>query len=100
LFSNLIRNAVEHNPADAPRVVVSFLGSGRSGNRYKVRDNGPGIPETDSDMVFWPFYAAKEGRTGLGLATVQKIIKIYGGHIKAYNDGGACFEFTLRSLGE
>jgi len=26
---------------------------------------------------------------------VQKVIRRYGGTIRAYNDGGACFEFTL-----
>jgi signal transduction histidine kinase len=27
---------------------------------------------------------------------VEKIVKAYGGEIRAYNDNGACFEFTLK----
>jgi len=29
---------------------------------------------------------------------VSNIVSAYGGHVKAYNDGGACFEFVLRDF--
>jgi signal transduction histidine kinase len=61
-----------------------------------VRDNGTGIPPGDLDRIFTPFFKGREtGGTGIGLAIVEKIVILYGGAIRAYNDGGACFEFTL-----
>jgi signal transduction histidine kinase len=61
-----------------------------------VRDNGAGISPTDLPNIFLPFYKGSDtGDTGIGLSTVAKIIKLYGGEITAYNDGGACFEFTM-----
>ena len=95
LFSNLIANGVEHNSADQPRVEISMLEQQDSGGRFLLRDNGPGIPPGDLDSIFFPFYAGGKGRPGLGLLMVQKVIRRYGGTIRAYNDGGACFEFTL-----
>ncbi|HEY5494043.1 MAG TPA: HAMP domain-containing sensor histidine kinase [Candidatus Anoxymicrobiaceae bacterium] len=96
LFSNLIANAVEHNTSDSPRVEISLLGRDDSGARIVVCDDGPGIPPDDLDTIFFPFYTGGKGRSGLGLLTVQKVVRLYGGRIRAYNDEGACFEFTLR----
>ncbi len=95
LFANLIDNALEHNDSEEPCVIVSHLGSEGGIHRYLVRDNGSGIPSGDSERIFELLYRGKSGGTGIGLSTVKKIIDAYGGEIKAYNDGGACFEFTL-----
>lgn len=96
LFANLIGNALKHNDSASPRIEVSYLGDdGGGGERYLVRDNGSGIPEEDLDMVFVPYFKGKAEGTGIGLATVQKIVGLYRGEIRAYNDDDACFEFTL-----
>ncbi len=47
------------------------------------------------DDIFVPFVKDGEGDTGLGLSIVKRIVKACGREIKAYNDNGACFEFTL-----
>ncbi len=99
LFSNLVGNAVKHNTNPDPRVEVSYLGDDEDGaHRYLVRDNGPGIRHEDMDRLFIPFFKGTTGETGVGLATVDKIVKVYRGTIRVYNDGGACFEFTLYDL--
>ncbi|MBN2169597.1 MAG: PAS domain S-box protein [Actinobacteria bacterium] len=100
LFSNLISNAVKHNDSENPVVSIQYPGISTDGmHSYIVRDNGPGIPPEDMSRIFLPFHKGeKTGETGLGLVTVDKIIKVYGGEIKAYNDKGACFEFTLRDI--
>jgi len=85
-----------HNTSDSPRVEISLLGRDDSGARIVVCDDGPGIPPDDLDTIFFPFYTGGKGRSGLGLLTVQKVVRLYGGRIRAYNDEGACFEFTLR----
>lgn len=99
VFSNLIGNAIKHNTSSEPSIGVSYLGDYDDGaHRYLVRDNGSGIAAEDMDNLFVPFFKGVTGETGVGLATVKKIIEIYGGEIRAYNDDGACFEFTIGGL--
>ncbi|GAG52110.1 unnamed protein product, partial [marine sediment metagenome] len=99
VFSNLIGNAINYNDSENPVIRISHLGDdGDGGHRYLVRDNGPGIPEDIIDNVFLPFIKGKSGDTGIGLSMAQKIVKVYGGEIRAYNEGGACLEFVLRDF--
>ena len=62
-----------------------------------VSDNGPGIPPELRDKVFAPYYTSKEAGTGLGLATVQRIISDLGGEviIDAGYSGGVRFVIAL-----
>lgn len=101
LFTNLIGNCIKHCDSERPVVTVSFLGKEKSGAaRYVIRDNGKGIPPADIDRIFTPFFKGKGGGTGIGLATAEKVVKLYGGEIRAYNDNGACFEFTIKDYPE
>ena len=54
----------------------------------KVEDNGPGIPKSEYENVFKPFYKIDKGRAdakssvGLGLSIASDIIRSHGGNIK------------------
>ena len=100
IFSNLISNAVRFNNSDEPRIDILRLPSEEgSVHRFLVKDNGPGIPEEIIDKIFIPFTKDKErGETGIGLSIVERMVKVYGGDIRTYNDNGACFEFTLKDF--
>jgi signal transduction histidine kinase len=98
LFSNLIGNCVKHCDSERPVVTVAHLRDAAGLHTYLVRDNGSGIREDELEKVFVPFYRGVSGGTGIGLATVQKIVDLYGGWVRAYNDGGACFEFAVGDL--
>ena len=96
LFSNLMENAIKHNAGRDLKIEVSHLGIDRDGgHRYLFRDNGSGVAPENIGKIFQPFYSGTN-ETGIGLATVAKIVKVYGGSIRAYNDNGACFEFVIR----
>ncbi|MHB8895054.1 MAG: sensor histidine kinase [Candidatus Geothermincolia bacterium] len=96
LFANLISNCIKHCDSPEPVVMIERLDDSETGmHRYLVRDNGSGIPEKDLANVFAPFFKGSSGGTGIGLATVEKITKLYGGEVRAFNDGGACFEFSI-----
>lgn len=98
LFSNLISNAIKHNNNTVdPEIRIAYLGDEGGAHRYLVKDNGEGINSSQLDRLFDPFKkGGKTGEVGLGLSIVRKIITVYGGDIRAYNDNGACFEFLLR----
>jgi len=78
---NLLDNATRHA---ATSVVVELSESGR-GIELTVTDDGPGVPNTDIEMVFERFARTDEARardaggTGLGLAISREIAQRHGG---------------------
>jgi PAS domain S-box-containing protein len=96
IFSNLVKNAINYNDNPEPAIEIHALpDDGTGARRFEVRDNGSGIPEDLIDRIFVPFAKGDSGDTGIGLSIVERIVEIYGGKVRAYNDPGACFEFSL-----
>jgi len=90
LFENLFQNAIKHGGDD----VEIHVGVGDNG--FYVADNGPGIPESDRDLVFEPGYSTAEDGTGFGLRIVEKIVESHGWQVAVTESdhGGARFEIT------
>jgi PAS domain S-box-containing protein len=93
---NLVRNAVQAQPTGG-RVVLRLSRAGRPGLILKVEDSGPGIPDHDLEKLFTPFFTTRTSGTGLGLATVKKLVELHGGSVTAANrpDGGAVFTVQI-----
>jgi two-component system sensor histidine kinase MprB len=74
---NLLDNAAKWSP-DGGRIDVTV-----GGGELVVRDQGPGIPDSDLSYVFDRFYRAAESRglpgSGLGLAIVRQVAEMHGG---------------------
>jgi signal transduction histidine kinase len=69
---NLLLNAITHTPSGGA-VRLSARASG-TGVEILVRDDGPGIPVSDREVVWQPFRTGGRG-TGLGLAVVRRIAR-------------------------
>jgi two-component system, sensor histidine kinase and response regulator len=100
-LENLLENAWKFT-ANEPESRIEFGVTNASGeSTYFVRDNGAGFDMTYVDRLFGPFqrlHAQHEfPGSGIGLATVQRIIHRHGGRVWAEGlvGQGATFHFTL-----
>jgi PAS domain S-box-containing protein len=103
VFVNLVSNAVKFTPPGGT-IWVSAAAEGAMA-RVEVRDNGAGIPAEFLPHVFDPFRQADAGASkrrqeglGLGLALVQRLAQLHGGHATCESEGpgrGATFRVYL-----
>ncbi|MBN3994706.1 MAG: PAS domain S-box protein [Nostoc sp. NMS2] len=99
VFSNLIVNALKHNP---PGLLLT-INAIREGEMIycTVSDNGVGISQQQSDRLFDLYFRGASIRNsvslGLGLYLCKQIINAHGGEIGMNSalDAGATFWFTL-----
>ena len=92
---NLIVNALEAVDGSGRVSLGARLKDGRV--LVEVSDNGPGLPTSETDQLFDPFFSTKERGSGLGLAIARRMVRAQGGELIARNgdQGGAVFSFDL-----
>jgi signal transduction histidine kinase len=105
VFANLLSNAVKYTRGREPAVIEVGTGSRDGVSTIYVRDNGVGFDPKYADKLFGVFQRLHrkeefEG-TGIGLATVQRIVRRHGGTIWAEAEfgKGAAFYFTMQGDG-
>lgn len=79
---------------------VLTLGLADEGQSLFVEDSGPGIPNQIRRKIFNPFFTTKDRGTGLGLATVHKIVEAHGGSIVVAAGRSSGARFTIRLPGK
>lgn len=101
VLANLLGNAWKYI-ATQEEGIIEFGAAEIDGRQACfVRDNGPGFNMTDVDKLFTPFQrlpGAEECRGfGIGLATVERIVRRHGGRVWAEGEPGkgATFWFTI-----
>lgn len=102
VFVNLLSNAVKYTRGREPAVIEVGTKSQDGVSTIYVRDNGVGFDPKYADKLFGVFQRLHrkeefEG-TGIGLATVQRIVRRHGGTIWAEAEfgKGAAFYFTMQ----
>ncbi len=101
VFVNLLSNAVKYTRRRTPAVIEVGRGPHEHPAVIFIKDNGAGFDERHAHKLFGVFQRLHrkedfEG-TGIGLATVQRILKKHGGRVwaEAAVDAGATFFLTL-----
>lgn len=101
VWQNLISNAIKYRGNQTPVEITLGWRQAEDAYQFWVQDNGPGIPLEHQSKVFEPFQRLEEEveGSGIGLATVNQIIKAHQGKVQIdanYTDG-AKFDFWLPS---
>lgn len=107
VLDNLLGNALKftRNESD-PLIEMGEEALPKGGTAFFIRDNGAGFSSEDKDRLFQPFKRLHSPRefegTGIGLATVQRIIERHQGTVWGESPGpgaGATFYFRLLPAG-
>lgn len=99
---NLLSNAVYwlSQTDEATRLIEIRMSAIEEGKRVRiaVHDSGPGVPEDDSERIFWPGVTNKPGGIGMGLTVAAELVSEYGGRLALVRPGklgGASFTFDV-----
>lgn len=91
---NLILNSIEAMP-EGGRIEVRLRKSSTA-IELSISDTGRGIPESDIEKVFEPFYSTRSAGCGLGLAISKRFVEEAGGSISVSSTPqGTTFTITL-----
>jgi signal transduction histidine kinase len=98
VVANVLGNAVKFLRGQAERRIRLSTELVRGGCLLRIEDTGPGIPEAARERIFEPFYrvpGTKQPGTGIGLATVRRILEAHGGRITVEGAVGSGCSFLV-----
>ncbi|HEU4684828.1 MAG TPA: ATP-binding protein [Nitrospira sp.] len=101
VFLSIFKNACEAmSPGGCLTIQVTQHRAGRGiEDQILIKNDGASIPPEIMDKVFEPFFTTKKAGTGLGLATVKKIVEEHGGTIAIGSAPGEGTTVTIRLPG-
>lgn len=103
VFVNLLSNAIKYNTRANPTTWIDTVDCADPACiEIHVRDNGPGIPLQDQEMLFskfargWNAQARSQEGSGLGLAISRQIMLQLGGNLSLAKSGPDGSTFAIR----
>jgi signal transduction histidine kinase len=100
-IENIVRNALRHSPAGGGIGISAKLQPAANGGQVciDITDAGSGVPESDLEAIFQPFFRSANSDNfagyGLGLAISQRVVNAHGGRISARNRKAGGLQVTL-----
>jgi two-component system NtrC family sensor kinase len=96
IFLNIINNAFAAMN-DGGHLDIMIRRKNRGSVTITIADDGCGIPETDLQHVFEPFFSTKKGKggTGLGLSITYSLVQEIGGNIGVQSEVGKGTTFII-----
>lgn len=104
-IENIVRNAIRFTDEGSSVEIRTnaVADGGRKMAVIQVSDHGPGIPESEIESIFRPFYKVDQARSpqvggfGVGLAIAERAVKLHKGDLRAFNgkSGGLTIELRL-----
>lgn len=101
IFGNLINNAIKYTPEGGTVTVTYTIDRHAQTAEIVVADTGIGIPEAEMQHLFREFFRASNAKsaqitgTGIGLSTVNSLIKRYRGAITVQSEEGEGTTFRV-----
>jgi signal transduction histidine kinase len=101
IVGNLLSNVEKYCPPETP---VSLATAQRDEElSLVIEDQGPGIPKSERERIFRPFYRISNELTdgvtgtGIGLAISRDLARLHGGDLELLpTEKGTCFRLTLK----
>jgi two-component system, OmpR family, sensor histidine kinase CpxA len=102
-IENVVRNAIRYTREGTDIEIALEKDPASNQAVLTIEDSGPGVPADELDKLFRPFYrldnarGRQTGGVGLGLAIVERSVRLHGGSVKAANrpQGGLRVEIRL-----
>ena len=91
---NIVLNGCQAMPEGGALKISTALNNGSL--ELRVQDEGVGIPRENREKVFNLYYTTKENGSGIGLATVFKVVQLHNGEIDFESEVGKGTTFTLK----
>lgn len=96
VFYHVIKNAYQAVPTAGGKIKIEAEGS-EKGCRFKISDNGKGIPQEDLGKITDPFFTTREAGQGqgLGLSIAYTILERHGAKLDIYSKPNEGTEVTI-----
>jgi signal transduction histidine kinase len=98
VLANVVGNAVKYLSGRPVRRVQIRVNREDGACRVEIADTGPGIPKDQLQKIFEPFYRVEAARgvgSGIGLATVRRILDARSGRVEVESEEGQGTRFVV-----
>jgi two-component system sensor histidine kinase AtoS len=94
-LANVMTNAMEAMP-EGGTLTIEIQATDPGSVEITIADTGVGLPPSEVEQAFRPFYSTKPLGTGLGLALVARVVRAHHGEISIESEPGSGTTVRIR----